>query len=216
MSEQNTRERLLDAAEVLVANQGYDCTTLRQITQRAKANVAAVNYHFKSKKGLVKAMIERRLTPLDRIRHARLDEIQQAAVLNGRPPNVGEVLHGFIEPTLMQLTRSDGGRHFIRIVGRVQTEPDGTVKRIFLKAIRPVLQHFFETLCAALPDLPPQVVFLRMLFCIGAMSNTATLMTDTRLIKEFQLNLDFNAGIAPLMNELMAYVIRGMEAECVS
>ncbi len=220
MSEPNTRERLLNAAEALIADQGYNCTSLRQITQRAEANVAAVNYHFKSKHGLVKAMMERRLDPLDRIRLSRLAEIQQKAALEGCKPDLVEVLRGFIEPTLFYLTQNEGGRNFIRIICRVHTEPGGVIKQIFFKTIRPVAVRFFNTLCAALPDLPPQVIFFRMIFCIGAMSNTANLMAENGIIAElqetFQIDLDVSLDENTLMNELLAFVTSGMEATCVS
>jgi len=72
MSEPNTRERLLDTAEALISANGYANTSLREITAQAGANLAAVNYHFGSKEGLVSAMLERRLTPLNKKRTHRL------------------------------------------------------------------------------------------------------------------------------------------------
>src|SRR4051794_20840506 len=41
-----TRDRLLDAAERLFAEHGYQATTMRGLTAEAAANIAAVNYHF--------------------------------------------------------------------------------------------------------------------------------------------------------------------------
>lgn len=47
-----TRRRLLDAASDVFAEQGFEKATVREICERAKANVAAVNYHFRSKREL--------------------------------------------------------------------------------------------------------------------------------------------------------------------
>ena len=62
----DTRERLLDAAEVLFAENGFDATSVRAITTWADANLAAVNYHFQAKVVLITAVFERRIRPINR------------------------------------------------------------------------------------------------------------------------------------------------------
>mgnify|MGYP005998026439 CR=1 FL=1 len=57
----STRERLLDAAEQLFAEQGVASTSLRQLTAAAGTNLAAVHYHFGSKLDLVQQVFERRV-----------------------------------------------------------------------------------------------------------------------------------------------------------
>lgn len=72
----DTSSRIIRAAEQLFAEQGFKETTMRQITTLADVNLAAVNYHFGSKKGLIQSVAERSLTPLcDAIEEglARLD-----------------------------------------------------------------------------------------------------------------------------------------------
>ena len=59
MSKEQTRARLLDAAETLFAENGFDGTSLRSITSAAGANLAAVNYHFQSKEGLIADLEQR-------------------------------------------------------------------------------------------------------------------------------------------------------------
>ena len=60
----DTSKSIIAAAESLFAEQGFAETTVRQITNKAGANLAAINYHFGSKKGLVQAVAERFLSPL--------------------------------------------------------------------------------------------------------------------------------------------------------
>ena len=60
-----TRNRLLDAAELLFQAQGVSQTTLQQIAQQAGATRGAIYWHFKDKADLFNAMMERVILPLE-------------------------------------------------------------------------------------------------------------------------------------------------------
>lgn len=64
MRQSVTAKKIMLSAEALFAEQGFAETTMREITSAAKVNLAAVNYHFGSKKGLITAVAEKYLTPL--------------------------------------------------------------------------------------------------------------------------------------------------------
>ena len=76
---QDTKKSLLDAAEALIAEHGVAGASLRAITTRAGANLAAANYHFGSKKALARAVIARRFGPVNTERLRLLDEAEQAS-----------------------------------------------------------------------------------------------------------------------------------------
>jgi TetR/AcrR family transcriptional regulator, regulator of cefoperazone and chloramphenicol sensitivity len=57
----DTRERLVRAAGEMFSQHGFQATSIRAISQRAKANVAAVNYHFGDKEALYSAVLEHAL-----------------------------------------------------------------------------------------------------------------------------------------------------------
>ncbi len=54
----STKDRILTSAVGLFAGQGYAATSVRQICEAADANVASVNYHFGSKRGLYDASLD--------------------------------------------------------------------------------------------------------------------------------------------------------------
>ena len=56
----DTRERLLDAIEALIADLGFQTLTHRLIAQRADVHVALLNYHFGSKEQLIEEALARR------------------------------------------------------------------------------------------------------------------------------------------------------------
>jgi AcrR family transcriptional regulator len=69
-----TKNLILDAAEVLVAKNGFASTSLRHITVKAGVNLASLNCRFGSKEALIKAVFERRIIPINQ---GRLERLQQ-------------------------------------------------------------------------------------------------------------------------------------------
>ena len=78
MAQSETVERILDAAEQLFAEKGFAETSLRLITSKAGVNLAAVNYHFGSKKSLIQAVFTRFLDPFVSNLEQELDRNEQA------------------------------------------------------------------------------------------------------------------------------------------
>src|SRR5882724_9640976 len=74
-----TKARILDAAEALFMEHGFEATSLRSITAAAAVNLAAVNYHFGSKEELFRAVLTRRLDPMNQARVALLDRFEAEA-----------------------------------------------------------------------------------------------------------------------------------------
>ena len=73
--ESGAKQKLRIAAEQLFAEKGFEAVSVRDITQRSKSNVAAVNYHFGSRDGLVASVLERCVAPVNAERIARLDKL---------------------------------------------------------------------------------------------------------------------------------------------
>ena len=75
----DTKDRILDTAERLFADKGYPATSLRDITNEAGVNLAAVNYHFGSKEALLSAVLDRRIGPVNEKRLELLDAAEAQA-----------------------------------------------------------------------------------------------------------------------------------------
>ncbi len=163
-----TKQRLLDAAERLFAQDGFK-TSLRAVTAKAGANLAAVSYHFGSKDKLIAAVFARRLGPLNRSRLLLLDEVEAAA--GKRRPKLKAVLHAFIAPTIY-LWRDHP--HFMQLIGRLHSEPNEKLLRSFLSHFSEVIVRFRAAGVRAMPKLPASELMWRMHFLVGAMIHTWT------------------------------------------
>ncbi len=82
----STKEKILDVAEGLFAEHGFNDTSLRTITGRANVNLASVNYHFGDKKTLVRAVLDRYLEALMPSISDHADWGASAVKKRGRPP----------------------------------------------------------------------------------------------------------------------------------
>ena len=72
---EETRTRILDAAEELFVEMGFAAASLRAIASRAGVNLAAAHYHFGSKEGLLGATVHRRVAPINEARARGLDAL---------------------------------------------------------------------------------------------------------------------------------------------
>jgi len=82
----DTAGRIIQAAEKLFSEQGFKETTMRQITGLAEVNLAAVNYHFGSKFGLIRSVAERSLSPLCEQIDKGLAQLSSGAASPGLDP----------------------------------------------------------------------------------------------------------------------------------
>ena len=211
MPQANTKTRILDAAEKLFAQEGFHNTSLRAITGQAGVNLAAVNYHFGSKDALLQAVFERRLRPLNEERRERLEGTLAAAAAAGRAPQTAELLRAFIEPTLALRNAGPGAKEFIALIGRALSEPDETVRDCFLQQVLPIFKLLYGGLQQALPQLPEALLFTRLQFTMGAMSQV--------MCASARPGLQLPGSPPPLeeaqlVEELIRFIGTGLEAPC--
>jgi AcrR family transcriptional regulator len=164
----DTREKILDAAERLFADQGYAVTSLRQIIAAAKVNIAAVHYHFGAKEDLLDAVILRKVAPVNAARMAWLDRIEAEAGTG--PLRIEDVLESFLLPTA---ATSQQNPAFVRLMGRMLTE--GMMPSLVQKHFQATVMRFSSALRRAVPDLPQQELMWRVHFMIGATAHAMSM-----------------------------------------
>ena len=161
----DTKQKILDAAERLFAEQGYSATSLRQIIGEAGVNLASVHYHFGSKEELLHELILRKAAPVNQKRMALLDRYE--ADYSPDPMPVGAVLLAFLTPMAESAERN---LQFVRVMGRLVAE--GLLPGIIERNFQPVVGRCIEALRKALPDLPEEEFQWRIRFMQGALAHT--------------------------------------------
>ena len=136
-----TRDQLLDHAAELFAERGFKKVTVREISERAGANVAAVNYHFGDKLGLYREIVERAV--------AVMEETTAVAMAAGRDATPEEQLRVFVRVFVERLLAPRAGSHIQRIMMREMEDPTEMLAVI----ARRVMQPRMEYLCATVGRL---------------------------------------------------------------
>jgi AcrR family transcriptional regulator len=156
-------------AERLFAEQGFHATSLRQITQAAEVNLAAVHYHFGSKQALTVAVFRRRLDALNRSRLQRLDS---ALAKNALPP-LEDVLDAFVYPAIAFTHGSDEEGHlFMRILMRAFAEQDVELHSALSAEYAHVMRRFAEAMANAMPGANARDIRRQLDFIVGALTYT--------------------------------------------
>jgi AcrR family transcriptional regulator len=208
----DTKQALLDAAEGLFAERGFAGTSMRDIAARAGANLAAANYHFGGKRGLMKAVLERRVTPLNRSRLEELDGIEAAT--GRRRISLESVLEAFIGPALRMADRiPGGGESFVRLMGRTFIEPDDQLQTYFMGLFKEVAGRFIPAIQQAVPGLSATDLFWRAHFMIGGLAHTMGDKQRLRAISGGRVNPD-DTEVA--IRQLVSFVAGGLRAPAAS
>ncbi len=131
----STYDRLLSAALESFAEYGYHGTSIRAVTEKAGANVAAVNYHFGDKAGLYRCAVEHSMLTCPRVEPAVLEEASC-------PRDWLRRLLGDVVTYL----RSENGTPLMKILVREEMSPTGVLGQLY----RDIFMSRHDALVAAL------------------------------------------------------------------
>ena len=209
----DTHERILDAAERLFMAYGYDGTSMRQITGEAGVNLAAVNYHFGSKETLIQEVFRRRLDWLNEERLRVLDELESEAA--GQPLKPSQIVDAFFGTMLrMAEDESRGGMTFLRLLGRTLAEPSEFIRGFLAHEYKTVVDRYKEALFKALPDVPKAEIVWRFHFMLGATSYAIAGTDALRLVTDWQIEPEDSVDrLDRLLPRLMSFLIGGLRAQ---
>ncbi|MDB6025920.1 MAG: transcriptional regulator, TetR family [Verrucomicrobiales bacterium] len=131
-----TRRNLLEAASEVFAEIGFRAATVREICQRAGANIAAVNYHFGDKAKLYVEVLRR----------------SQEQAFQKYPPDYGikpgasaeEKLKAFVRSFLLRIFDEGTTAHHGKMMSREMIEPTGALDALVEEKIRPTAMQLAQ------------------------------------------------------------------------
>jgi AcrR family transcriptional regulator len=158
------KARILETAEILFAEVGFDAASFRDITNRAGVAVSAIYYHFGSKLGILREVF---------MVHARRLTEQRASLLHRVPrdaqgrPILEAVLEAFLRPSFLPLD-FESNDLFNKMRARLAIETAEVMRTILKEAFDANDQAFLAALMLALPEIPAQAVYWRFHMLVGA------------------------------------------------
>ena len=161
-----TQELVLDAAEALFMERGFAATSLRSIAATAGVNLAATHYHFGSKQGLLEALVNRRVTPVNEARLVNLDHLEAQS----RELQVEEILEAFLQPLM-----TEEAKHLPPLIGRIFSEPPAVSKPLLEKQFGEVMARYSAALSKVLPELSLVELRWRIHYLVGGMLQAVNL-----------------------------------------
>ncbi|MBL8750409.1 MAG: TetR family transcriptional regulator [Planctomycetes bacterium] len=205
MSSPSTRTAILDAAERLFGDIGYAATSMRQLTSRAKVNLAAVNYHFGSKAALAKAVLARAIAPINEERLRRLDALPVRA-------DVRSIVRAFVEPPLRGVDPEGNcsAERVCRVFGRISVEQPPFLETFLRQQFREVGGRFEAALAAALPRLSATTIWWRLHFLVGAMAHT---LRNGRTLAALTDGRCDPSDIDALLEHVVSFAVGGFAAQ---
>jgi AcrR family transcriptional regulator len=199
----DTRTSILDAAEALFAERGYDGVSLRDITGRAAVKLSLASYHFKTKDALFEAVVARRIEMLGGLRQAALRDV----VAQGRP-SVEGVLHAFAGPFLvLMLEGGPGWRQFGRLVAQLALgDRHQALTRRYLDETTRI---FVAALAQALPDASADRI--TRAFAFAASTIVAAFAKSCRRLDGTESD-SFAGDLTAMYEDLVPFVAAGVRA----
>jgi AcrR family transcriptional regulator len=161
-----TKERILSAAEQLFAKSGFDGVSMRDIGRAAEVPFALITYHFQSKLGLYQALFRRRQDLLTTQRLQRLHEVQ---ITGDREADIRQIAAAIVDP-LINIRSLPGGLDFTRLIAREICDPMESERGIVAEYLDPVAFAALELLERVAPHVDYEQICWAFYFASGSLA----------------------------------------------
>jgi AcrR family transcriptional regulator len=202
----DTKSRLLRVAERLFAEHGFGGVSVRQLTAAAAVNLAAVNYHFGSKEGLLAAIFEQRCRPMNEERMRRLTECDGTA---DHPAILEQIIAAFIAPALASSADRGGGATFTRLRAMLSVEHNELARALIARYFDATSDRFVSALARAVPHLSRAELFWRFQFLLGALYYT---MINPSRIAHLSDELCDAGDVEAVLRQMVPFIAAGFRA----
>jgi len=159
-----SRHRIVQIAEQIFAEKGFEDTSIRDITTAAQCNLAAVNYHFGSKDNLYLLIFQQHM---DVMREKRVSAIQNLFQDPTSPVTIEQLLDAFCHAFVHPFITDRQGKIRIQLMLQELQNPHLPGAKFVTEVIAPVNQALKDAIQKIYPDLNPLTITL----CIQSVVN---------------------------------------------
>ena len=160
------KDRVLDSAEELFGQNGYETVTMKNIAEHADVHISQIVYHFTNKNLLVRAIVLRRADELNQERLQMLDYYRRA--IGDAKPEVSALLRAFLSPFFDRRASGDTGwRNYSAFIGRIVWDPNASAH--INEAFNEVAKTYIRSFCEALPEVPEEQIHWGFQFLLASM-----------------------------------------------
>jgi AcrR family transcriptional regulator len=188
-SNKSVQDRLLDVAEELFCEHGFEGTSIREIAAAADCNIASVNYYFGGKDKLYVEVWRRHLLGMRDARIASIDTVMSQS--NGEP-RLEDLLRSYANAFIEPLVDESKGRRFIKLMAREMVDrhlPPNMFLEEMIIPVMTVMQRALARTCPGLAESKAQLAILsivgQLIYTVGA--KTMFEQTDNLELPKFDL-----------------------------
>lgn len=208
MRHKGTSASIVTAAETLFAEQGFTETTVRQITARAEVNLAAINYHFGSKKGLIQAVAEKFLTPLC----AELQQmLEQRQAGNDESISLEELLEMLMRALLIVNRENVNALAvFMRLLELAYMKNQEELRNFLIDRYNSKLQEFISLIRKDAAPMEDDEFFWRLHFLLGSITFTLSNFHTLNAIEKREFHS--GAEVENILHRMIPVLAAGLQA----
>lgn len=201
-----TKLQILNAAESLFASHGFVNTSMRMITQQADVNLAAVNYHFGSKKNLIQSVLQRyfdEAIPL-------MDDNLQQWLQSGSQSSISLVESLALPLIEMEKKKPRSIALFVQLLGRGYSETQGHLRAFIMSNYGSTIETMLTAFERLLPNVGRDEIFWRLHFALGSCVFS---LSSTKALTEIAMaDFDQSPSIESMIKRLISFVASGIES----
>ena len=149
-SEKDTKTALLDCAEKLFLEKGFEQVSVREITDAAGANVAAINYHYQGKTNLYRAFLSRRFAEISSKKVALLERFLQATP----PPPLRDIIEAYVRSHFDDILNDPDGERLLQLVYREMSPDAVAADLVTMELVMPIHVTLLKAMKYASPHQP--------------------------------------------------------------
>jgi len=170
----NVKDRLLDAAEGLFCERGFEGTSIRDIAASAGCNIASVNYYFGSKEKLYEEVWRRHLIPMRDIRIASINKVMSQTEAR---PNLEYLLRSFADTFVGSMVDTSRVSRLSKLMAREYIDSHLPTNMFVNEVIKPTMTAMHKAIIKTCPDLDESKVLLVIFSVIGQLVHVVHVKT---------------------------------------